>query len=404
MTGWDHTKWGEWSDPIHKSDLNGIVGKFGCLSQFRRKKDDRARGTRPRYERASGHLISGNAVHAVIARVLRSEPARTAVLAGVQLSRASLLASFDVEFDKFRKGRDVDWYKLSSETHRYDCVSMLEGVMRDMHKHVGEVVLVEAGFIYRLGDVWLTGMTDIVYRAPGSARICLADWKTSKQRPNQIELDHGWEGGIYAGALRDAIFVPGESVEADAGEEHRDAMERVCIRIAQMQHIVSGLTAGQITLPGLVAAQSVLDGLILDGGAKLFGEYPERIRHVHMRDYIPYTRAVTKKLTRPEELEWAGLQRPGKVKFVKGDQRGPAWLRVQRAESDIPRLRSLIDAVVRWVRRGDFVAAPGEMCTRCSYRQPCLNDGYMPIGEELVQLDTATKGLQVDGLDGLQEI
>ena len=34
------------TDLIHKSDLNGIVGKFACLSQFQRKKEERATGGR----------------------------------------------------------------------------------------------------------------------------------------------------------------------------------------------------------------------------------------------------------------------------------------------------------------------------------------------------------------------
>ena len=398
---WDHTKWGEFNDPIHKSDLNGIVGKFGCTEQFRRKKDERASGQRT-YEKAGGKLCAGNAVHAVIARVLRSPEARKAALhPRYSFPVNTVAAAFFEEFEKERAGRQVDWYKQNADKWMQEQVQLTCGVLNDMHNHVGEVVLVEAGFIYQIDGVWLTGMTDLVYRAPGSERLSFADWKTGAQRPNQIDLDHGWESGIYAGALRDAWFIPGENIEAREGEQHRDAVERACIRLAEAWQRTGETMQG--TLPEIPSAQDELDAIVLDYGAQFFGEFPDRIRHVHLRHYIPYAKGGKKTPTAPEDLAWHGLMRPEKVSYSKGDLRGPAWLHVNRSESDIPRLQHLLHAVVRWVRHGLFVAAPGEMCGRCKFKQPCLNDGYAPIGEELIKLQAATDGL-ADDFDGFGDM
>ena len=139
-------------------------------------------------------------------------------------------------------------------------------------------------------------------------------------------------------------------------------------------------------------------------GAVHFDEYPERIRYVHMRDYIPYARKSKRLLERPEELEWAGLKAPEKVEFEKGDMRGPAWYHVQRAESDTPRLIHLLRAIVSWVRFGRFPSAPGEMCSRCKFREPCLLEGYKPIGDEKKRLEVAQRGLDFDGFDDMETL
>jgi len=392
---WDHARWGSYDDPIHKSDLNGIIGKFGCTEQFRRKKIERATGKRT-YENASGKLCAGNAVHNVIARVLRSEPARAVVLnpeLGI-ITEESLRISFEQEFEKERAGRPVDWWKQNADTWKREQVKLLFGLMQDMHNHVGEVVLVEAGFIYALDGVWLTGMTDLVYRAPGSDKISFCDWKSGAQKPHQIDLDHGWEGGIYSAALKHAWFIPGENVVAPPGIEHRDAVESACIEVAQLL-LQMGDPARQPTLPGIEDLRADLQVLVAQYKAHYFGEFPDQIRYVFLRDYIPYAKGGSKTPARPEDLAFHGLTSPAKVKYSKGETRGPAWLHVQRRESDIQRLRNLLSAVVSWVRHGKFAAAPGEMCTRCKFRTPCLNDGYQPTGTEAAQLDVAIEALYI---------
>lgn len=381
---WDHTQWGTWRDPIHKSDLNGIVGKFGCTEQFRRKKDARASHAPKVYEKAGGKLICGNAVHAVIARVLRSPSARAALYTeGFQFKRVSLETAFREEYNRERKGREVEWYKVNADKWIEDQISILEGVFADFRNHVAEVLLVEAGFIYSIDGVWVTGMTDLVYRPVSDpTSVALADWKTGATKPHPIELDHGWEAGIYSGAIHGGYFIPGETVAEEEGREHRDSVESVCIDLAG-----SIVNEDAEKFASLSAAHSV----------RQFNEFPKEIRHVHLRDLIPYAKKSKRLLTRPEEIAWAGLTRSDTVHFEKGDKRGPAWLHVRRKETDLPRLRHLLHAVVQWVRMGLFVAAPGELCTRCQFREPCLNTGYGLTGEEADALSAALDSLEDGG-------
>lgn len=405
---WNWQRWGRCDDLIHQSDLNGIIGQFGCPQQFLRKKEERATGGFA-YENASGKLASGNATHAVIHRVMRSAPALDVVLAHPQTEQrigdSAICDSFDEEFDRACAGRPVDWYKTDAHKWKADCCAMIRGLFIDIHEHVGEVVLAECAFVYPLDDMWLTGAIDLVYRArlddgSISTQLSFADWKTGKQRPHQIDLDHGWQSGIYGNAMRDAYFVPFENVTPREGQEHRDAVEEVCVEIAvAWQRVIEG-PENQTTIEG-EDPRADLDAIVAKHGARKFGEYPERIRYVHLRDYIPYARATKKMLDRPEEIAWAGLAEKGKVAFVKGDTRGPAWYHVNRSESDTPRLRHLLRAVVSWVRFGRFPAAPGEKCTRCKFKAPCLTDGYKPIGEEKRQLDLIRDDL--DGFTGLED-
>jgi len=404
---WDYQKWGRATDLIHKSDLNGIVGKFGCLSQFQRKKEETATGGR-RYENASGKLAAGNAVHAVIARILQSAPAVEAMLDPDQtFSEASIRLAFDQEFERERAGRPVDWYREDGDKWRAQCVAMICGLLDDMRNHVEAPILVEAGFVYELDGIWLTGSTDLVYRAPGCAGVSLCDWKTGKQLPHVIDLDHGWEGGIYGNAVRSAWFVPYANVTRDGEDSnsHRERMEAACQRIAVAWQRV--IDAGDPE-PGesleneeLLAARMRLDDIVTELGAVRFDAYPARIRYVHLRDYIPYSRGGSKWVSRPEELDFYDVEEPQKVKYAKGETRGPGWYRVTRAESDTPRLRHLLKAVVTWIRFGRFPAAPGEMCSRCRFREPCLVDGFQPIGEELVKLQSAVG--ELDGFSGFDD-
>lgn len=407
---WDHQKWGRCHDLIHQSDLNGLIGKFGCPQQFKRKKIERATGGFA-YENAGGKLAAGNAVHAVLHRILKSEPARAVVLhhphlpSDPRITDAAIATAYDDEFATEVAGRPVSWYKTNADKLRAECLAMLRGVLDDMHNHVAEVVLAECAFVYQLDGLWLTGAIDLLYRArvdgEPSPHLSFADWKTGAQRPHQIDLDHGWQSGIYSGAMARGYFVPFEAVPKVEGERHRDTVERASVEIAQAWQAVLDVPEGQTYLAaeGIEPPQYYLDDAVQRWQAVRFDEYPERIRYVHLRDYIPYARKQTKMLSRPEEISWAGLEVAAKVSFEKGDTRGPAWYHVNRAESDLPRLRSLLRAVVSWVRFGRFPAAPGEMCSRCKFREPCLLDGYQPIGDAKKQLDLVAKSLDFDGFD-----
>lgn len=411
---WNWQTWGRAADLIHQSDLNGLVGKFGCPEQFRRKKEERITGERV-YESAGGKLCSGNAVHAVAHRVLRSAAAAAVVLkhphvpGDPRIGDHSIACSFDEEFERERAGREVTWYKVNPEKWRADCLAMLRGLFDDIHNHVGETVMAECAFVYQLDGMWMTGAIDYVYRArlpdgSVSERLSFSDWKTGAQRPHQIDLDHGWQSGIYGNAMRSAYFVPFENVPRPAHpKRHRDAVEEACTEIAVAWQAAMDCDDRQASLAETGDSPAArLDAIVKKWGAVKFSEYPERIRYVHLRDYIPYTRKGTKTAERPEELAFYNLAEKAKVPYAKGETRGPAWYHVNRAESDTPRLRHLLRAVVSWVRFGRFPAAPGEMCSRCKFREPCLLDGYKPIGEERKQLAAVQKAL--GGFDGLEDV
>ena len=123
-------------------------------------------------------------------------------------SEASIASAFDDEFSRERAGRPVDWYKTDPDKWRAECIAMVRGLLDDMRNHVEAPLLVEAGFVYQIDGIWLTGSTDLVYRAPGCDGVSLADWKTGKQLPHQIDLDHGFEGAIYGNAVLSAWFIP----------------------------------------------------------------------------------------------------------------------------------------------------------------------------------------------------
>ncbi len=238
---------------------------------------------------------------------------------------------------------------------------MLLGAVQAMHKHVGEVVLAEAAFVYQIDGLWLTGSVDLIYRAPGSTALSFADWKTGAQKPNQIDLDHGWQSGIYAGAMREAIFVPYDNVPKVEGRAHRDVVEDVCTSLAVAWQAALD-NGAQVGLDGSTATDA-LEALVAKHGARRFGEFPDRIRYVHLRDFIPYAKAGSRMVERPEELAHFGLEAPEKIKYVAGNTRGPAWYHVVRSESDAPRLRHLLKAVVSWIRFGRFPRHPGK-CAR----------------------------------------
>lgn len=404
---WDYETWGSSRDPIHKSDLNSLVGKFGCLQQFARKKTELAEGGARTYEEANGKMCAGNAVHSVLHRLCKSPIAVEVMKHKTEtISEHSLTIAYDEEFAKEVGGRAVSWFKTNGEKHRDECLQMIFGVVRDFRNHVDEVILAEAGFVYCVDGVWLTGAIDLLYKPVGVDGIGMADWKTGAQKPHQIDLDHGWEAAIYGLAVRDAWFVPFDSVTPKKDQPHRLAMEEACIQIAiaveALEHsksIADTRVDMKVDPPSEAAAMIELDRVVCEFNAVRFDEYPERLRLVHLKDYVPYARKSNPMLSRPEELEWAGLAAPAKYPREKGDQRGPGWYRINRTAAQTPRMKHLLNAVVEWIQLGMFPAAPGEMCSRCRFREPCLVDGYKPVGRERRRLDLITKDF--DGFTGL---
>ena len=401
---WAHQKWGRCADLIHQSDLKNIIGEHGCPAQFQYKKTAAAQGPREPRTTCNGKMAAGTAVHAVLHRILSSPPAIVAVMDARQsFARSTLSKAYYEEFDAEAGDRTVEWFKHNADKVHEECVDMLFGVIEDMRHHVGEVVAVECGFVYQAGGIWMTGAVDLVYRAPGSKQLSFADWKTGVNKPCQIELDHGWQSAIYAQALKDGYFVRFEDVAVQPGEEHRDALERACQEIAVAWQAMDD--AADEGRQG--AAEADLADAIARHRATRFGEFPEQIRYVHLRDYIPYSRKQSKVLRRPEELAWAGAPpdaRDHKVTMEKGDVRGPAWYHVNRSESDAPRLLHTVKAVVSMVRFGRFPAAVGDICNRCSHRETCLNTGYQATGDEAVAIQNIARTVGSDDFDGLDEL
>lgn len=396
---WDHRKWGKLDDPVHKSQTSTIVGDYACTLRFKFDRDrEVAGGDR---EVVSGSAALGTAAHEVIARVLRSPAARERLWAGQGLDEAAIRKALVEEYHRAVGDLPVAWYgKSEYDKASDDRVEMLEGLFRDIARHVGAVELVEAGFITQVGEIWVEGHIDLVYRTP-DGELALTDWKTGKSKPCQIELDHGFESGFYSAALKNGVFLEGQTVAAWQRAARADALQHVPLDpwdAHAIVHAADDRAAMHAALRG--TARRMERGESLPEGVVRFDEFPSVVRLTHLPDYQPYQRAGKKSVDRPEEMEHWHLTEPGEVKYQAGQQKGPAWYRIRRTPDDIARLETMLRGIVGWVRMGKFVAAIGEKCARCSHRTACLTSGYEQRGEVAKELNAALRGLD-DGLDGL---
>ncbi|NIR31694.1 MAG: PD-(D/E)XK nuclease family protein [Gammaproteobacteria bacterium] len=403
MNRWNHQKWGTLADPIHKSHLKQIVGPFGCLRAFQYDMQHAAEdGLSKGYDSVSGKSAAGTASHETIARALGNEQVRAQLLEGQGVSAESVRKVFDQELERARDGRELVWYGKRDNPDKVlaDRVQMVTGLLGDLHNHVAQIELIEAGFIARVGDYWVSGQTDLVYRpADDPSGLGMADWKSGAQKPHPIELDHGFESGIYASAVHEGVFVPRDVVEMEG--YHCEAYQGWRAR-GPFDIEVVGRSYYK-------TQRTCLDRVLIEVGARLdagdleaiedyprFGVYPSHLHYVHMGDYVPYQKKGTKTVDRPEDLRFYGLEEPGRVSYVAGDRRGPAWLEMRRTEDDVPRLEHLLRAVVSTVRMGRFFESVGEKCTRCPFKEQCLTAGYAPRGEEKKDIDEALRGLDLD--------
>jgi hypothetical protein len=403
-----HQKYGSIEDPVHKSHISSLIGQFACTESFRRDRERELIGEER--QTCSGKTEMGTAAHACIARALRHPEVRAQLLDGfVPFSKLSMTNVLLEEYQKAIAGRDVIWYGKSSYQDSVDSLTqMLTGLFANLHKHVAGVELVEAGWIAPIGKHWTEGHVDLIYR-PRSQPDALAytDWKTGDTKPHQIELDHGFESGLYSNALQAGLFLPTEVLEDWRALAKGDAAASAQVPldmhdVIALSHVESERAAMHIALRGL--ARRSERGEPLAKGVVTFGRFPEVVRLTHLADYELYQRAGKKKIERPEELEHWGLSGPDEVKYVAGQQKGPAWYRVRRTADDVARLEKRLRTIVGWVRMGLFVDAVGEKCTRCSYRGPCLTSGYELRGDAAKDLDNALKGVDLTGLDGLGEV
>jgi hypothetical protein len=416
---WNFRKFGTAADPIHKSDLRAITGDYGCDKQFRYKKDALAAGDE--FEPVvGGKAAAGNAGHETIARALLKRELVEALLSGKhQIDRRLVDEAFREEFDKEAAGREVNWGKDSnkSEKIKYDRVSMVLATLNRLHLYVADVIAVEAAFIVPvdLGDgtvYWLSGHTDLLYKPLNLPfGIGVADWKTGKTKPCQIELDHGWESGIYSLAVKDGLFIGRDELTTERLPAAKDepSMLRVSCRGFSADHVAFSQGSKRALEGALIAIAVQHDEWLASGGAKgaklepTYGAFPDEIRYVQLQDFVPYEKAGDKEVKRPEDVihytQTLGrpVMRGDKVKYVKGDLRGPGWLPIGRSEHDVPRLQSQLRSVVGTMRMGRFMERIGEKCVRCPVKELCLTTGYEVRGIERAQVRKLLNVLQ--GLD-----
>jgi len=314
---WPYRLYGTLTDPIHKSHMSYWTGDYACPRQFHYVRSDPDSTLRESSMSAS----LGTAGHDAIAQCL------TGALDTIDVpeSLASMLPDADPA--------DVA-----------DVAAMVAGVLADMPRYVRAVVGVEQGFIAPFGDYWIAGHVDLIYEPvarPGTLGMC--DWKFGAQKPHVIELNHGWEAGLYGAAMKHGVF-------ANPYGRDRYALERDLI------------TAAGESGPAALAPT--------------YGQFPSEIYQVHVADYVPYKRAGSKQVTRIEDLRRFGYVEPTQHKYVAGQVRGGAWMPVDMSEGYLSRLQSRLRTVVGTVRMGRFIDSPGEKCTRCHYATPCLHAGY----------------------------
>jgi len=399
---WNFRQYGSARDPIHKSHLNSIVGDYGCPKRFRYEMDaaaDRGDSSPDERDTVAGKTAAGTAVHETIARALTNEAACEAILSGRWTpNRDAIKRVFWEEFERETGARKVQWYSDNESDVLDDAINMIVGLLSRLHEHVAEIVLVEPGFIAPLGTYWLCGHIDLVY-VPKRAldTIALADWKSGKQKPSQLELDHSWEAGVYSSALRFGTFIPRESIEHSLAPSGAHVAKVGGHVSTHPSRYIAERQAIEAALIGLACGERHPDAMRLT-------TFPSSIHYVALHDYVPYERAGSKAVTRLEDLSHYGYDSPptGKHKYKAGDLRGGAWCNVALRETDLVRLEARLRNVVGMIRMGRFIDQIGDMrCARCKHARLCLNDGFESNADESKELARDLRGIDMTSTDAL---
>jgi hypothetical protein len=335
--------------------------------------------------------VLGSAVHETFARALLNKGFVHALLrehepADPERVRATLEQELRLASD----GRQIDWGREDAAELIDERVAMVVGGLNSMRGRVRRIRMVEAGFTVELEGFYQAGHVDLVYE-PVDARDCmdlgLLDWKTGASKPDPIELDHGWEAGIYSLALNRGSFLPRELVRITPAEGGGWIGQYIDGEGNECAPAVKRSTRWQAERDGLEAALAEVAAGHTFSSMHRFERFPSRIHLVHLADFVPYVKAAGKEVKRDEDVEHYGVRAGTKIKTKAGDMRGPGWLPIRRKENDIPRLAYRLRTVVGTVRMGRFLDLVGEKCRRCSYKTECLNGGYAPRGEELAELE-----------------
>lgn len=416
---WPYQKYGTTPDPVHKSHLNELTGEYGCPRRFRYQRDAEhaeAHGGAARELKATlnCHLACGTAAHETVARALSNPRVRDHLLLvpGAALPEldardkleSRVRATFSHELRAAADGREIDWGTEDAESMISERVDMIVGTLGTLCRYASKVLAVEPGFIVELEGVVYSGHIDLVFEPRENfAGVGIADWKTGKSKPDPLELAHGWEAGIYSAACELGVFLPREAVKLD---KHPDGTWSGTVYFTTPGLHDDGVPrAVPVTVTRPSKWQAERDGLetalqylwthepsgVTHADAFRLNQYPTHVYHVHMRDFVPYQKAGDKQAKRPEDLEYYRLDRPGKVKYVAGDLRGPGWLPVALHANDVARLAYRARNVVGTVRMGRFFDLVREHCNRCPYKQDCLTGGYAPRGDELTALQDTLK-------------
>jgi hypothetical protein len=406
---WAHRQYGSLSDPIHKSHLNALVSDYGCPRAFKYTRDAAADGLADsEASSVNGYTAAGTATHETLARALTSPAVVDRVLAGQGISLDAVKRVYWDEWEREIDGRQVRWRdKDRPEGLHDDRVAMAHGVLQNLHRHVASIELIEPGFIVQVGDYWLSGHIDMVFRPRANPRVlAICDWKTGATKPLEIELDHGWEAGVYSAAVHAGLFIPREAVKCSKDERGHtlaacggSVAHHASKYVAQRTAVEAALIDVGATQVAEMAEAAARRTAALD--LRAFREFPAEIWHVHLADFVPYQKAGRKQIHRPEDLRFYEREAPGSVGFVSGQQRGPGWLPVQVTEQDVPRLESRLRNVVGMVRMGRFVDIVGEKCRRCPWQAPCLNTGYAPRGDERTQLELQLRSVPAEDAEEL---
>lgn len=410
---WDFKRYGSPADPVHKSHLNAITGDYGCPRKFKYEMDARADAAPGIDERQtiSGKAAIGTAAHETITRALSNEEVRAALWNGSTISVERVERVLEEEYKRELGGRTPQWYADDAEdggTETIDNVAiMVRGILNSLPRYVHEIVAMEAGFIAPVGDYWISGHVDLIYRPRANpTTLALADWKTGKVKPLEIELDHGWEAGVYACALRHGYWLRREHLQS---APTNDGRTWVCFNGFECTHpsrYIAERTVMEQALSAEACAwagQREVMGRMAAPWQPTFNLFPSEIHTVQASDFVPYKKAGSKMVKRPEDLRFYHYDSPRKHKYEAGQPKGPAWLPVKLSEYDLPRLDARLRNVVGMIRMGRFIDQVGSRCLHCSYARDCLTHGYAPRGDERDQLERALRALGTDAHDGLED-
>ena len=400
LSAWDHRKWGSINDPIHKSDLWKISGDYSCLRELQyRRSDAVANADREPRTTVDGKSLAGTATHETIRRGLTNPQILAAIRSGSGISVENVRRVLDEEARKEASGREVVWRaKYKPETVLADVAHMARGAILRTFDYVKEIIALEAYFLAPVGKWWIGGALDLIGR-DYEDRLLISDWKTGATKAHQIELDHGWDSGLYASACKDGLFLRSEFVVLEAQPDGRwkakapHGVERVRATRYEAQ-VAAAEEALRVELAGYAPGAGFSEGFFC------LQEYPERLYYVHLPDYVPYQKAGAKEVkTDLDAAFWSKqkghdaegnpieVRRGDKVKYIKNDLRGPAWYPMRRTEHDVPRLLALLKNCVGTIRLGRFFESIGEKCSRCPYQAPCLTAGYELQGDDKKQLN-----------------